>query len=91
MGRVYTSMLGDLLADLLASVLGDAVAERVSGIIVAMLMVLACVAFAALGAFLTYQVLTKQLEPSVGLIALLLFGLSGLSGRLTLKGRRGRA
>ena len=83
-------MLRDLLAELLASVLGGAVPERVTHIIAAMLMVLACVAFAALGAFMTYQVLTKQLEPSVGLLALLLFGLSGLSGRLARKGLRSK-
>ena len=89
-GRVYTSMLGDLLAELLVSVLGAAVPQRVFDIIAAMLMVLACVAFAALGAFMTYKVLTKILEPSLGLIALLFFGLSGLSGRLALKGFRSK-
>ena len=83
-------MLRDLLAELLASVLGDAVPERVSDIIAAMLIVLACVAFAALGAFMTYQVLAKQFEPSVGLIALFFFGLSGLSGRLARKGLRSK-
>lgn len=83
-------MLGDLLVGLLASVLGDAVSERVSDIIAAMLMVLACVAFAALGGFMTYKFLTNQVEPSVGLIALLFFGLSGLSGRLARKGFRSK-
>jgi hypothetical protein len=83
-------MLGDILVDLLVDLLVSVLGVRVSNSIVAMLMVLACVAFAALGALTTYRVLTKPLEPSVGLIALLFFGLSGVSGRLAWKGFRSK-
>ena len=88
--RVYTSMLGDVLAELLASVVGELAPEGVAPIIVALVLVLACVAFAALGSFVTYQVFTQQARPAQGLLALLLFGLSAGSGRLALKAFRSR-
>ena len=84
-------MLGDFVVELLASALGELVPQRVRDNFLAILMVLACVAFAALGAFMTYQVLTQQRGPVVGLVALCLFGLSGCSGRLALKGFRSRS